>query len=174
MLTGFGYDDPLRDYYGFARQIRQRWPAENDPPSDELMTLIEQAVTKCPHMADLWLQRAQLIQLCDDDSPYTPDDARDSLEAAARINPEAVEVHEALGGFCEDVLGDLERAEQAYLRAVELHGGPWAYTGLARVLLKQNRKDEAAAALDSQFCPWHDEPLVDEARAAVERGDTDF
>lgn len=173
MLIGHGFDDPLRDYYALVRQIRQYWPGEDEAPSDELMTLIERAVTKCPHMSDLWLWRADLIRRRGPDSPYTDDDLYASLEAAVRIDPDAAEVHEALGAFCEED-GDLDRAEQAYARAVELKGGPWAYTALARILAKQDRMDEAFAALDEAFCPFHDEPGIIEARQRLESGETEF
>jgi tetratricopeptide (TPR) repeat protein len=170
----FGYQDPLTDYHTMVRRIQRLWPVDDEPPSDELMHLIEEAVEKCPHMPDLWLQRAELIQRCELGGPYELEDARLSLEAAARIDPNAIEVYEAFAAFCEDTLGDLERAEREYVRCIQLNGGPWVYTGLARVLAAQDRFEEAQAALEAPFCPYHDEPQVREARARLADGVTEF
>ena len=175
MFTAFGYyHDPHSDYYRYIREIEARWPEPERPPSAELMEIVEEAIDRCPHMTDLWLRRAELIQRCGADSPYEPGDALAGLEAAARIEPDNIAAHEAIAVFCEDMADDLPRAERAYLRAVDLHGGPWVYTGLARVLAKQGRFDEAAAALDPDFCPYGDEPGVEEARRRLAEGEVEF
>ena len=175
MLTGFGYyHDPQSDYYRYVREIEARWPDPGQSPPAELMAIVEEAIDRCPHMTDLWLRRAELIQRCDTDSPYRPEDALAGLEAAARIDPDNIAAHEAIAVFSEDMADDLSRAERAYLRAVDLHGGPWVYTGLARVLAKQGRFDEAAVALSPEFCPYHDEPGVEEARRRLAEGEVEF
>lgn len=162
-MSAFGFHEPSMDCSRYRRLLEEQWPSAKEPPGDELMALVERAVDKCPHQIDFWLMRADLIELHmhhAERSPYRREDILQSLEAAARIRPDAIEAHEALAEFCENELNDLTTAERAYERAIQLGGGPWVYTGLARVLARQGQLDQAFAALDPEFCPYHDEPDV--------------
>ena len=170
-MTGHPYIDPLGDAHRLMRRIHEEWPAPDEAPGVEVMALMDQAIDKCPHVTDFWMLKAQLLQLQDEVDSHA---VAECFETAVRIDRDCLEAHDALGAYSEEVLGDLERAEQAYLRSSALGGGPWVYVGLARVLAKQDRWDEAAASLDAEFCPYHDEPAVEEARGALEGGRTDF
>lgn len=169
-MTPFGFlESPSHDCTRFMRLIEEQWPEPDQPPADQTMALIERAVDKCPHLPELWIMRAELVTLCLERSngeatPYTLDDVLLSLHAAAKIRPNYIEAHEAIAEFCEKELEDFAAAEAAYARAIELGGGPWVYTGLARVLARQGAVDEALAALDPEFCPYHDEEEVQALR----------
>ncbi|MEX2672140.1 MAG: hypothetical protein WD294_08540 [Phycisphaeraceae bacterium] len=174
-MSPFSYDDPSQDCRGYMRLIESQWPKANDAPDDELMALIERAVDKCPHLPELWMMRADLValhlsQTRGKASPYRRDDVLQSLEAAARIRPDYIEAHEAVAEFCENELKDMPAAEAAYGRAIGLGGGPWVYTGLARVLARQGNLAQALAALDPEFCPYHDEPEVQQAQQLLHDG----
>ncbi len=164
-LLGLGLDDPWRDVSELLRHIHRRWPTDDEPPSAELMTLVEHAVEKCPHVSAFWMVRAQLIQLFPE-GPYTAEDVRLSLEAATRVDPGYTDAHMALASFNEEVLDDLDRAHAAYLAALDSGAGTAAALGLARVLARQERWDEAIAALD--MVPEPADAAVLEARRDIE------
>lgn len=174
-MNPFVFDEPSYDCQRFMRLIESNWPGPKEPPADELMALIERAVDKCPHQPELWMMRADLVELfikhgAGEGRPYTRDDVLLSLQAAARIRPNYIEAHEAIAEFCENELNDPPAAEAAYARAIQLGGGPWVYTGLARVLAKQGDVEQALAALDPEFCPYHDEAEVQQAAQLLRDG----
>lgn len=172
-MSGFGYRDPLFDCHEYLREIERQWPEDDAPPSEELLLLVEHAIDRCPHMSQLWLMRAELIQRHVDafDGPYESADVLRSLEAAVRVDPDCIEAHEGIATICEEQLGDLPRAQLACERAARLGGGPWVYTALARVMAKQGRHDEALDVLTPARCPYHDDDSVMAAREKLERGE---
>jgi len=74
-------------------------------------------------------------------------------------------------GYYHDVIAqDLERAETAFRRAIELGTGEQSYTGLARVMAQRGRaKEEVLSFLKKS--PYADAPRVQDMYADIEEGD---
>jgi cytochrome c-type biogenesis protein CcmH/NrfG len=71
------------------------------------------------------------------------DRARDALTAASQKRPNDGTAYRHLG-FCFIKMGDMDRATQAYQKAIDLDGGDWeAYRGLGTVyVLKADQTGE--------------------------------
>ena len=169
-MTAHAYFPPDADVQRFLKRLGELWPEGDDPSSNEILLVAEDAVEQCAHSAHLWYLRGQLIALADDDAPYELSDALLSWEAAVRVDEDHIESHEAIADFCINAIDDLPRAETALRAAAQLGGGPWVYADLARVLAQQQRLDEAMTILHPDQCPYGDDPLVEQTRELIAQG----
>ena len=99
---------------------------------EEALSVTEHGLRSHLRSPALWCLRGDLIRLSE---AYA--DARDeslaSYERAIHLDPGFAGAYEGLGAYYESVVGDYDRAETAFRKAVELGGGEESRTGLTRV-----------------------------------------
>jgi tetratricopeptide (TPR) repeat protein len=153
----------------YIDKIDAAWPRKSIKASaTEALRLVEDGLCAFPKSAKLLCMKGDLIQLSDE-LRYELADALLCYQQAAEIAPESPEAFESLGFFFDAIESDLNRAEIAFRKAVELGGGPHTYAGLARVLSGQGHNtEELLAMLDA--CPHSQSPPVQEMRSEVLQG----
>lgn len=97
------------------------WPHDEDAPN-ELLSLADEAVRNYPESAKLWVMRGNLIELGTSEISHTLNDALVSYERAVLIDPSFVEGWEEIGHFYAAVMGEEERAQQAFQKVELLKG----------------------------------------------------
>lgn len=124
-----------------------------DRVGNEIIALIDEAVSLYPQSSALWCLRGHLIQVGEDDMEYELSEALSSYTKAIEVDPSCAEAYEAIGYYYDVVDYDPEKAMVAFERAVELGAGVDSYVGLARVMaeLKQDKKGIQAFLNNSPF-----------------------
>ncbi|MDR2552313.1 MAG: tetratricopeptide repeat protein [Treponema sp.] len=95
------------------------------------------------------------------------------LDKAAQLNPASV-LPGLFRGFVYEKTGDLPRAETAYKKALENGDCYPAETGIARVLVRQNKKDEALALLEKLGSAYPANLELKKMRARIYREHRDW
>jgi Tfp pilus assembly protein PilF len=103
--------------------------------------MIEEGLKIFPQSARLWILRGDLIQLSDEEAPYSPDDALTSYHTALEYEPSSIEAHESIGRFLDAVLDKPAEAEPYFRKAILLGGSETAEEGLAQVLEQLGRSE---------------------------------
>ena len=136
----------------------------------EAFALLEEAIGVYPNSTSLWCLRGDVIQMGGEDSPYTLEDALQSYEHAASLDPKCSEAHEEIGDYW-DLMGgsDLPKAEDAFRKAIALGCGPGGYLGLARVLAQRGHPKEGIRLL-GETCPFKDDDQIITMRDEIETG----
>jgi len=136
------------------------------PPS--LMDTVEQAVRDFPNSSELWCLRGDMIQLSADDCPHELKDALASYTRALEADSKCAEAYESIGYYYDTFTDDLEAAETAFRKAVELNAGLDSHIGFARVLAQ--RGNDAAAVRVLDCCPAPEDEEVLSLREEIENG----
>jgi len=136
----------------YTNLIRSRAQAE-DTIGNEIIELIDEAVSLYPQSSALWCLRGDLLQRGEDDKKYDLSDALSSYTKAIEIDPNFAEAYESIGYYYDVIDDDPEKAVKAFERAVELGAGIDSYVGLARVMaeLKNDKKSIQAFLNNSPF-----------------------
>ncbi len=123
-----------------VRAIREA-VAVHEKATAATLGMVEEGLQRFPRSARLWILRGDLIQLADEDVPYSIADALVSYRAALEYEPRSAEAYESIGRFL-DAVQDKPAEAEAYLRkAIELGGGRSAEEGLAQVLEQLGRPE---------------------------------
>jgi hypothetical protein len=152
----------------YMEKIKMGWPRSVQASATEALRLVEEGLCAFPRSARLLCMKGDLIQLSDGQQ-YELKDALRCYQQAADVAPESPEAFESIGFFLDAIESDLERAEKAFRRAVQLGGGPQTYAGLARVLSGRGYStEELLALLDG--CPHAQTAPVQEMRSEIIKG----
>ena len=137
---------------GYISLVRSKVQAE-DTIGNEIIELIDEAVSLYPQSSALWRLRGELILLGEDDKGYEPSDALSSYSKAIEIDPNCAKAYESIGYYYDAIDDDPEKAIGPFERAVELGAGVNSYVGLARVMaeLKNDKKSIQAFLNNSPF-----------------------
>ncbi|EEF62936.1 hypothetical protein [Pedosphaera parvula] len=151
----------------YIKKISYQWPRMRAKSADDLLPLVEEAIRAYPTSAKLHCMRGDLIQLSDGPG-YGLEDAAASYEQALKVDANFAEAHESIGYYCDVISHDLQLAEAAFRRAIELGAGVDSYVGLARVLAELGHDTQAILKfLDG--CPFRDSAKILEIRSEIEK-----
>lgn len=117
----------------YINLVRSKVQTE-DTVGNEIIELIDEAVSLYPQSSALWCLCGDLLQLGEDDKKYELSDALSSYTKAIEIDPNYAEAYESIGYYYDAIDDDPEKAKGAFERAVELGAGVDSYVGLARVM----------------------------------------
>jgi hypothetical protein len=155
----------------FLDEIERQWPQAGQPASKEVVELCLAALREHPESSTLWYDLAILMQRCDKENGYGPEDYRRCCESAVKCNPHNWEAHQELGDILDTFFDEYARAEQEFRTAIELGAGAESYCGLARVLAQSDKTADAIQVLSKDACPFHDHADVQATRAEIIAGD---
>ncbi len=124
------------EYIEKIREVRKSFIKDESSPVP--LRLVEEALAQHPGSASLYCIRGDCIQLWNVPE-YELKDALASYERAAALDPQCAEAYESIGYYYDAIDEDLEKAEAAFRRAVELGGGEQSYAGLARVMAERGQ-----------------------------------
>lgn len=92
-----------------------------------------------------------------------------SYERAVALNPLCCIAYESMGYYHDVITQDLERAEVAFRRAIELGGKEQSYAGLALVMAQRGHDTAKVLAFLSES-PYADSPRVRDIYFDIEAG----
>ena len=154
----------------YIAALRSRWPRRGEGwATVDTIALADQSIHAFPDSAKLWVMRGDLIQLGDDDSNYSLEEALKSYETALRIDPAFADAHESIGYYFDVIDEDLERSEAAFAAAIAHGAGVNSYFGLARVLAERGEPRKTILSMIDACAFCHD-PKIQEIRIKIESG----
>ncbi len=132
--------------------------------------MCQEAVTEYPESSTFWYNLGVVMQRCEEESGFTPQDYLRCFENAVKWDRTSAEAYQELAYILDTYFDDFEKSERAFEKAIELGAGHKSYNGRARVLAQMGRVSEAIDSLSKRECPFHDHPEVDDMRSEILSG----
>ncbi len=144
-------------------EIAKQWPSGTENISEQLLSLLNDSVERCPLSSRLWYWRGIGIQRWDGTPQYVVNDYILCFDKAIYYDPLFSDAYEEKAYVLYTYDDDIIQAEQCFRRAIELGAGENSYIGLARLIAFRS-VSEALGVLDAPFCPFLNSLSVIEAR----------
>lgn len=137
----------MSDSKQITEELRGKWRESGKiETTPEMIVEVEVALARHSDCPDLWILKGNMIEMTGDNGPPL-DLALESYQKAVEVSSSCGEGYAEIGHYHDVITENLEEAESAFRKSIEISETDDALMGLARVEAQLDRKEEALELL---------------------------